>query len=245
MSRKRAIVEPPLTASRRLCRFCVRGIMGGLVRAVADVKLEGIQGVPEKGPLLVVMNHLGLMDGPAILAGFPRQLEGIVDAEMFRVPVLGKLLDWYGLVSVKRGEFDRQVLTRAKAILESGRALAISPEAGISETGALRKARAGAAYLAVLAKAPILPVAITGTERVHGLWDSTVGKVSFRGSEYLAFWRAKRPRLQIKLAFGQPFDLKAAGQSWRERRRALGSATDEIMGRIADLLPSSYRGAYL
>lgn len=193
----------------------------------------------------MVFNHLGLLDGPAILAGFPRQLEGIVDAEMFRVPVLGKLLDWYGFVSVKRGEYDRQVVTRAKAILESGRVLAISPEAGISETGALRKARTGAAYLATLAKAPILPVGITGTEKVHGLWDSAVGKATVRGSEYLALWRAKRPRLQIRLAFGQPFNLEAAGQNWRERRNALGTATDELMERIADLLPSSYRGTYL
>jgi 1-acyl-sn-glycerol-3-phosphate acyltransferase len=219
--------------------------MGGVVRSVADFQLEGIQRVPSEGPLLVVVNHLGLLDGPAILAGFPRQLEAIVDAEMFRVPVLGKLLDWYGIISVKRGEYDRQVVTRAKAILESGRALVISPEAGISETGALRKARAGAAYLATLAKAPILPVGITGTEKVHGLWDAAVGKVSVRGTEYLSIWRAKRDRLQIRLAFGQPFSLEAAGKNWRERRKALGSASDELMERIADLLPSSYRGAYL
>lgn len=245
MSRNESVVEPPLTVPRRLFRHCLRGVMGGLVRSVADFQFEGVQKVPAEGPLLVVMNHLGLFDGPAVLASFPRQLEGIVDAEMLRVPILGKLLDWYGVVSVRRGEFDRQVVTRAKAILESGRALAIAPEAGISETGALRKARAGAAYLATLAKAPVLPVGITGTERVHGLWDSTVGKATLRGSEYLAIWRAKRPRLHIKLAFGQPFNLDAAGQNWRERRKALDQATDELMERIADLLPSSYRGAYL
>ena len=245
MSRTGSVSEPPLTAPRRLFRFALRGVLGGLVRTVADLDVKGVQGVPAEGPLLVVMNHLGLLDGPAFLTSFPRTVEGIVDAEMFKVPVLGKLLDWYGFVSVKRGEFDRQVVTRARAILESGRALVISPEAGISETGALREARAGAAYLAVLAQAPILPVGITGTENLHGLWDSAMGKVNVRGAEYLALWRSKRPRLQIKLAFGQPFNLKAAGQSWRERRRSLGSATDEMMGRIADLLPSSYRGAYL
>ena len=223
MSRTGSVSEPPLTAPRRLFRFALRGVLGGLVRTVADLDVKGVQGVPVEGPLLVVMNHLGLLDGPAFLTSFPRTVEGIVDAEMFKVPVV----------------------TRARAILESGRALVISPEAGISETGALRRARAGAAYLAVLAQAPILPVGITGTENLHGLWDSAMGKVNVRGAEYLALWRSKRPRLQIKLAFGQPFNLKAAGQSWRERRRSLGAATEELIGRIADQLPSYNRGAYL
>jgi 1-acyl-sn-glycerol-3-phosphate acyltransferase len=212
---------------------------------MADFRIEGSTEIPSTGPLLVVMNHLGLFDGPALVASFPRPLDGIVAAEMFDVPVLGRLLDWYGFISVKRGEFDRQVVTRAKALLESGRALVISPEAGISETGSLRQARAGAAYLAVQAKALVLPVAITGTEKVHGLWDATTKKVRLRGADYLAFWRSKRPKLEIKLTYGRPFNVGAVGKSWRERRRVLGAVSDEMMGRIAELLPSRYRGIYL
>jgi 1-acyl-sn-glycerol-3-phosphate acyltransferase len=223
----------------------MRAIMRGLVSVTADFRIEGVEEIPATGPLLVVMNHLGLFDGPVLLASFPRQLEGIVAAETFDVPVLGKLLDWYGFISVKRGQFDRQVVTRAKALLESGRALLISPEAGISETGSLRQARAGAAYLAVQAKALVLPVAITGTEKVHGLWDATTEKVRLRGAEYLAFWRSRRPKLEVRLTYGQPFNVEAVGKSWRERRRALGAVSDEMMGRIAELLPSRYQGVYV
>lgn len=237
-------VEPVLTARRRLFRALFRNMMRALVGTVSRYEVEGTQWIPRKGPLLVVMNHLGLLDGPLLLASFPRQLEAVVLDQMLDVPVLGKWLRWYGVLPVRRDRFDRTVLQRSVAVLRSGRALAISPEAGISGSGALRMARSGAAYMALHAEAPVLPVAITGTERVQGAWDSVAEKVSFRGLEQLAFWRSDRPRLELKLIFGRPFDLESAGNSWREKRRALRRGTDEMMERLAALLPSQYQGVY-
>jgi 1-acyl-sn-glycerol-3-phosphate acyltransferase len=244
MEKQVLTVDPILTARRRLFRWSMRSLMHAIVGTVSDYRIEGIGEIPAEGPLLVVMNHLGLLDAPLLLARFPRPLDAVVLDQMVEMPLLGRLLRWYGVIPVRRDRVDRQVLKRALALLRGGRALAIAPEAGIGDTGALRQSRAGVAYLAVESRAPLLPVAITGTEKVHGLWDAAAGKLSFRGLDHLAFWRRDHPRLELKVTFGRPFTLDAVGQTWREKRQALRTATDEIMGQVAALLPSQYRGVY-
>jgi len=215
-----------------------------LLRLTVDFEAEGIDHVPRDGPFLLVMNHLGLLDGPMVIATAPRSLEAVVDRQMLYVPVLGKILRWYGIVPVQRDQVDRTVVRRALALLQSGRPVGIAPEAGISSSGALREARDGAAYLALRANVPVLPAGITGTETLHGSYDAVARKASLRGWEQLAFWRRGRPRMQIQLRYGRPFDLDWAGESWQQRREALQAASDEIMARIAALLPASYRGVY-
>ena len=138
-------VEPVLTARRRLFRFAMRNTMRALLRTVTDFEVTGLDRVPAEGPLLVVMNHLGLLDSPLLLAAFPRSLDGVILDQMLGAPVVGLLLRWYGVIPVKRDRFDRTVLQQAVAVLRSGRAVAIAPEAGVSDSGALRQARAGAA----------------------------------------------------------------------------------------------------
>ncbi len=237
-------VDPVLTARRRLFRWSMRSLAQAIMGTVSDCRIEGMGEIPAEGPLLVVMNHLGLLDAPLLLARFPRPLEAVMLDQMVEMPFFGKLMRWYGVIPVRRDRFDRQVLKRALAVLRGGRALVIAPEAGIGDTGALRQSRAGVAYLAVESSAPLLPVAITGTEKVHGTWDAAAGKLSFRGLDHLAFWRRDHPRLELKVTFGRPFKLAAVGQTWREKRSALRTATDDIMAQIAALLPSQYRGVY-
>ena len=225
---------------RKVMRTLMRRVLG----TIASYEVEGKENIPAEGPLLVVLNHLSFLDAPLILAGFPRSLEAIVLDHMLEIPVVGQWLRWYGVIPVKRDRFDRNVFRLGIAALHSGRALAVAPEAGVSDTGALVQARAGAAYLAVQAKAPVLPVAVTGTETVTGVWDTLAQNLSFRGLGHLAFWRSDRPKQQYRLTFGRPFNLEAAGQGWREKRKALRAATDEMMARIASLLPPQYQGFY-
>jgi 1-acyl-sn-glycerol-3-phosphate acyltransferase len=215
-----------------------------LVKLTVDYEVEGTDRVPREGPFLLVMNHLGLMDGPVVIATTPRKLDVVIDYQMLDVPVLGQILRAYGVVPVRRDQFDRNVLRQALGVLGGGRPVAISPEAGISTSGELRQARGGAAYLALRANVPVLPAAITGTETLHGMWDAVAEKVTFRGLDQLAFWRRDRRKMSIHLEYGWPFDLDWAGESWRQRKEAIQEASDEIMARIAALLPESYRGAY-
>jgi 1-acyl-sn-glycerol-3-phosphate acyltransferase len=244
MTPKAATVEPVLSLPRRGYRTLLTRFFRTILRLTVDFEVEGANHVPREGPFLMVMNHLGLLDGPMVIATTPRRLEAVVDYQLLDVPVVGKVLRWYGVVPVRRDQFDRNVFRQALGLLESGRPVAISPEAGISSSGALRAARGGAAYLALRAQVPILPAGITGTETLHGAWDAMAEKVSFRGIEQLAFWRRGRPKMQIHLWYGRPFDLDWAGQSWQQRREAIETASDEIMARIAALLPESYRGVY-
>jgi 1-acyl-sn-glycerol-3-phosphate acyltransferase len=244
MTPRVAAVEPVLSLRRKGFRAVLKRFFFVLLRLTVDFEVEGTDHVPRKGPFLLVMNHLGLLDGPVVIATSPRTLEAVVDHQMLDVPVSGKILRWYGIVPVRRDQFDRNVVRQALSLLESGRPVGISPEAGISSSGALKEARDGAAYLALRANVPVLPVGITGTETLHGAWDAVAGKVSLRGMEQLAFWRRRREKIHINLAYGAPFDLGWAGQAWHERREAIQAASDEIMARIAALLPDSYRGVY-
>ena len=101
--------------------------------------------------------------------------------------------------------------------------LGIAPEGTRSHIGGLIRAKTAAAYLADKAGVPVIPVAISGTER--------------------AVWRALcllRPRITIQ--FGEPLNLPPIGRE--EREATLQSNTDEIMCRIAAMLPEKYRGVY-
>ncbi len=233
-----------LTAPRRLFRRFMRGFLRGFMRIGAKVRMEGVDRVPAEGPLVVTVNHLGYLDAFVLLTAFPRQLDTVMAAEMLEIPIIREIVTWYGIVPVRRGQFDRQVLTRSVALLKQGRALGISPEAGVSETAALRQARDGAAYLALQTGARILPVAVTGTESVQGIWDSEKEKLTFKGMEPFKFWSLRRPKLDIDLTFGDPFDVGGTGRTWREKRRAMQEASDEIMRQIAALLPPRYQGVY-
>lgn len=175
--------------------------------------------MPLSGGVLLAMNHLGGADVAVVVGFAPRPLEAIGKSEIMNWPVLGRLAQAYGMIPVRRGEPDRETLTAALAVLQVGGALLIAPEGRESLTGALEAAKGGAAFLAVQAQAPIVPIAITGTA-----WANV-----------LAHWRRlRRPR--VTLAFGPPFTLPP------EARRH--EAADLIMRRIAVLLPGDYRGVY-
>lgn len=110
-------------------------------------------------------------------------------------------------------------------LMQAGNAMVIAPEGTRSRTGALIEGKPGAAYLAARSGFPVVPVAITGTE------DKVIleNLKRFRKSE-------------ITLTGGQPFIIPPLPRENRDQ--ALQAATDEIMCRIAALLPERYRGVY-
>ena len=111
----------------------------------------------------------------------------------------------------------------SQAVLSSGGALIIFPEGKRNPEGKLSAALPGAAYLAAASRAPILPVAITGTEKISGKW-----------------WFLKLQRVNINI--GRPFYLSAEDE--KPDKENLGVYGDRIMLAIAELLPPEYRGIY-
>jgi len=191
------------------------------------VEVVGRENMPLRGALIVAANHLNNADPPLIASRMPRRLVYMAKDEMFQWPVMGFLTRLTGAFPVKRSEADIGALRKATKVLESGQVLAMFPEGTRGIEAKLGPAQPGTALLALRSEAPILPIAITGTEAVH------FPKI------FLDFLRLRRPR--IRIVVGRPFFLPPVSRISAEE---VSRCTDLIMGRIAALLPPSYRGEY-
>jgi 1-acyl-sn-glycerol-3-phosphate acyltransferase len=172
----------------------------------------------------VVSNHIEMADIPLLVTVIPRKLTFLGKEELWRGPVLKVLADWYGAFPVYKGTTDTRALRRCLDALKRGQALVIFPEGTRSlQSASLLPGQPGAALVALRSSAPILPVAITGTERTGGIR-----------------WLWGRPRLRVNI--GPVFTITRERD--RPLKEQLASGTRAIMGRIADLLPPSRRGVY-
>lgn len=192
---------------------------------LTQLEIRGRENVPPYGPLIIVFNHLAHADAALMLAIMPYPITPIALADLLSVPGTGQVLRAYGVIPVHRDQVDREVIERALGVLQAGGVIVLAPEARRSVTGELEQARPGAAYLAIRSGAPVLPVAITGTEKI--LDDLK---------------HLRRPHLTA--TFGVPFTLSLHEGDSRPRREQRSVATDEIMTRIARMLPPEYRGEY-
>jgi 1-acyl-sn-glycerol-3-phosphate acyltransferase len=199
-----------------------RGVVWALLRLVARPAYESCCNVPRHGPLLVVANHTSYVDPMLLALAVPRPLAFLAKEELFHPAPWGWALRTAGIIPVRRGRVDRHALDAALEVLRAGGALAIFAEGTRSSDGRLQAAEPGAGLLAARSGAPVLPVALLGTERLRSL----------------AAWRA-RPRL---LARCGPVWQPAAGR--RGGSAAYRQIADEMMARVAALMPESRRGAY-
>lgn len=195
--------------------------MKALLLLLSDWEVAGKDNVPPKGPLIIASNHLNLPDPPLLTASIPRRMIFMAKEELFYSKG-GTFVRWFGAFPVRRGEFDREAIRQAMKFLEEGLAVEMFPEGRRSREAKLQKAEPGTAFLAFRSRAPILPVGITGTEKIKD-----PGIV------------IHRPRVRVNI--GQPFILPFEGRPSKEK---LSQATDFIMWRIAELLPLEYRGIY-
>lgn len=192
---------------------------------VRKFEVVGREHVPLDGPLILASNHLNNADPPAIALGVPRLPTYMAKREMISWPILGPAFKWFGAFPVRRGEADLSALRAATEVVKSGKMLVMFPEGTRSRTGGLTEGHSGTGLIALRTGAPILPVAVTGTEVIK--WP----------------WIFVKPLMvpRVKVTIGEPFQLppvdRINGESAKE-------ATDLIMRRIAALLPPEYRGVY-
>jgi 1-acyl-sn-glycerol-3-phosphate acyltransferase len=188
-------------------------------------EVVGREHVPPQGPLILVSNHLNNADPPAVALAVPRLPTFMAKREMTTWPVLGPAFRAFGAFPVRRGEADLSALRAATEVVNGGAMLVMFPEGTRSRTGGLGKGHPGTAIIALRTGAPILPVAVTGTEGVRWPWI------------FLQPYSIKH----VKVTIGEPFHLPPVERVTSE---AAAQATDTIMRRIAALLPPNYRGAY-
>ncbi|MBI4299215.1 MAG: 1-acyl-sn-glycerol-3-phosphate acyltransferase [Chloroflexi bacterium] len=194
-----------------------------VLQAFAHWTVEGRESVPPRGPLIVVANHQSNIDPPLLGASIPRRLFFLAKEGIFVNPVISAFLSNYGAFPLKRDGTDIQAFRWALRMLSRNEAIAFFPE-GTRSPGRMREAIPGIALLAIRSQATLLPVGITGTERMGPLW-----RVAF-------------PTGKITVRIGEPFSLPAI--EGRLERSQLEALTKMVMQRVAALLPESYRGVY-
>jgi 1-acyl-sn-glycerol-3-phosphate acyltransferase len=173
--------------------------------------------------MLLISNHLGDADVVIGLAVCRNPFDVISKVELYDHPIAGSLLETYGTIWVHRGQPDRRAIKAVLRGLSEGRMIAIAPEGRQSLSGALEEATGGAIYLALKARVPILPIAITGTEnwRIYG--------------------NLKRlRRTSVTFTIGEPFLIEDLG----DRHRSIEMGTQRIMLTLARMLPPEYQGVY-
>jgi len=207
----------------KFVRFLIRLIL----RIIARVELTGLEHLPQSGGFVIAANHVGRLDAAMVYYVLDRTDIIIMVAEKYQKYALTRWLtrtvDGF---FVDRHNPDVRALREALRRLQKGGVLAVTPEGTRSKSGSLIEARPGGIYLAWKAGVPILPIALVGTE------------------DYEVKARLKRfKRLDIKVTAGPAFTfpLEAKGKA---RDILLKEYTDEVMCRIAALLPEGKRGFY-
>lgn len=214
---------PPLNLKQRIYRKLIRAFVRLVVYLFTKPVGKGLEKFPHEGPVLVVINHLGDADGVLGIAFWPIFTDPLAKIELFDLPILGKIMDWYGVIWLHRGLPDRKALSTCLESLRLGRIVSIAPEGRESPLGALEGGTEGAAFIARKADIPIVPVAITGTEnwRIYG---------NMR----------KLKRTNVSMTIGDAFRLPQV----HDRKTALEEGTRLIMEALACMLPEELRGIY-
>jgi 1-acyl-sn-glycerol-3-phosphate acyltransferase len=189
-------------------------------------KVEGRENVAMSGPLILVANHVHVIDPILIEFSVPRWITFVAKEELFHSLFLRLWLNWAGSLRLQRdgkvGEKQR-VLDNARKALDEGLILGMFPEGGRSQDGKLRRGKPGSAVIAAKTDTPLLPIGVVGTDKIHGI-----------------SWLWKRPRIVVRI--GKPFKLPLTNSAISKSQMQL--LTRQLMGQIAALLPSEYQGVY-
>jgi 1-acyl-sn-glycerol-3-phosphate acyltransferase len=208
-------------------RNFLRSLLRFIIDLIAKVEVRGYENVPASGSFIIATNHLGMLDAAMLYYVISRWDVFIPVAEKWEE---NTFLRWMGkhfnFIFIDRFNPDLKALRKIISLMEAGNILVIAPEGTRSRTGAMIEGRPGVSYLAAKLNRPIVPVGLAGTE------DKTV----------IANLKRLR-RSPLVVTAGKPFTLPALPGA-KDRDAALKENTDEIMCRIAALLPEKNRGVY-
>ena len=187
------------------------------------LEVTGRDNVPRHGPLIVIANHLSFTDPPVLVCSLPRTLSFLGKKELFANPASNFIMRNFHVHPFDRSGLGVDAIRMAMRLLAQDRAIVIFPEGKRSPDHKLGDGLAGAAYMAFRSQAPVLPVGITGTEKIAG-------------------WRMPVSLTRFRVNIGQPFSLPVVEGTLS--RGAVTNMHDMMMSRIAALLPPDYQGAW-
>ncbi len=207
------LAYPRKVVVRTVIRLVARLLMWVFTRTT----ITGKENLPKETPLILVGNHVALLEVVMMALYTPWLVEMIGTGDVPLDPQFSALINTYGMIPINRGSMDRQGLNMALDVLKQGGVIGIFPEGGIWETS-LKQGRTGVAWLSHKANAPIVPIGFGGIE----------GALS-------AALNLKRPRLTMNIGPVIP-PISVDGQS---RRQALEDGAALVMERIEALIPEA------
>lgn len=200
---------------RPLARFCF-GTFGRM-------RVTGEENVPPRGPVILACNHLAFTDPPLLVAAIPRPLHFLGKRELFANPLGKFIMEGFHVFPYDRTAASTDTIRTLLGLLDEDRVVAVFPEGTRSKNHALQEAEIGIVYLALKSQAPILPVGVTGTQKLRG-------------------WRMPFPLCTLTANIGPPFTLPVV--EGRTPRPVMQDMLRMIMERVAMQLPPEFRGVY-
>jgi 1-acyl-sn-glycerol-3-phosphate acyltransferase len=210
----------------------VKLVLATVFRLVYRPTVTGLDRMPRSGPVILASNHLSFMDSMVIPMLVPRRVAFLAKSDYFTGRGMrGALTRWwfqgFGMIPVDRDDSRsaQASLDAALEVLAAGGVFGIYPEGSRSRDGRLYRGRTGVAWLAMTSGAPVVPVAVVGTDRLQPV-----------GSRRLRV-------VEVALHVGEPIDHvgRFDGVPVGRARREL---TDEVMAAIEALSGQEPAGRY-
>jgi 1-acyl-sn-glycerol-3-phosphate acyltransferase len=194
-----------------------------ILHLICKVDKKEIKKIPRRGPFIVSMNHINFLEVPMIVVDlYPRKVHGIAKKETWNNSFLAWLATSWETLSIDREGFTGSTFRQAKNLLQDGKIIIIAPEGTRTGDGKLKEAHPGIITMALQADVPIIPVVHYGGEL---FWER--------------FMKLKRTKFTYKV--GNPIRLKKPKLVNKLIRKKM---VDQLMYRMAKLLPEQYRGEY-
>lgn len=207
-------------------RNFLRWLLRLVINIIAKVEIRGYENIPASGAFVIATNHLGMLDAPLLFYALSRWDVFIPVAEKWEESAIIRWAARYAnFIFIDRFNPDLKALRRIISLMEAGNILVIAPEGTRSRVGSMAEGKPGVSYLAAKLNRPILPVGLAGTE----------DKVLLDNLKHLR-------RTRVVVTAGKVFALPPLPV--KDRDATLKQSTEEIMCRIAALIPEKYRGVY-
>lgn len=210
-----AIRYPRRVIRRAILRFLGRILM----RLMTRVTVTGAENLPRTGPVILVGNHVAMLEAAMMVLFAPYQVELIGTGEIPLDPRYRWAVAGFGFIPIQRGAMDREALTAALDVLKQGGAVGIFPEGGIWESAA-KKGKSGVSWLSYQSGAPVVPIGFGG---IDGALKAALG--------------FKRPA--VTMTVGQVIPPINADMDGKARKVALEEAAAHIMSQVDALIPEA------
>ncbi|MGB5065123.1 MAG: MFS transporter [Candidatus Competibacter sp.] len=196
--------------------FLMRFVVWILVNIVYRLRPQGLEHIPDEGPVVVVCNHISYMDALVVIGCCRRPIRFVMDYQIFKIPLLSFVFRTAGAVPIAPAREERETLERAydrvAHYLEKGEVVGIFPEGRLTEDGEIGPFKSGIERIVLRTPAPVVPMAL------RGLWGSFFSRRYGKAMRHFPrrFWS------RIELVVGEPVPPEQASSALlRERVVAL------------------------